>query len=273
MFLINDILNFIDSSLKENIVIKSKIFLNVFDTKYLNNFSNFFYYLFKSNLSYEDIIFLDLETNGLYGCGNFPFLYGVGIKSDNNFIILQIILKKFGIEKEILEIFKKLLNDKKVIVTFNGNRFDIQVLKERSILNRNYELINYIENIFKFDLYLFLKILLKDNIKKNINNCLSLKNIEKYLLKINRINDIDSSLVPYLFKNFIENNYDDKYIFPIINHNFADIYSLFKLFNFFENEIFNKNYFDIFKYIKYLINKKEYEKATLLLNNKYTDKR
>lgn len=232
---------------------KKKIFLKEsnLDLKFINFYIKSLYNLQIKN---EDILFLDIETNGLYGTGCFPFLYGLGFFIDNNFCIYQVVIKNYSDEKEFLEIFYGFLKFFKVIVTYNGNRFDIEAIKSRSILNKNLELSCFLQFVKKLDLYHFLKISLNN---KNIS--LSLKNVEMEFLGVDRIKDIDSAEIPIIYKQFVQTNYDENIIKNIYYHNLYDVYSLKKLLFFIDREINNEKHFNIYKVIKYFIGKKYFE--------------
>ncbi|MCX8058285.1 MAG: ribonuclease H-like domain-containing protein [Spirochaetes bacterium] len=230
----------------------------------------------KKNFDKEKIIFIDLETNGLYGSGNLAFLYGLGFFSNNNFNIYQIIIKEYSSEKKLLDYLTEFLEKFDIIITYNGDRFDLEILKTRAILNRNNKLINVIDNKYKIDLYRLLKIIINKKLYKIYGNfSLSLKNIEKNLLKIERLNDIDASIIPEYFKIFM-NTGDISYINKISFHNFIDIYSMKKLLFFIEENFFNEKYFDLFNLVNYFIRKKNFEKSIkileLIYKNKYFDK-
>ena len=83
----------------------------------------------------DKILFLDIETTGLLGSGTLSFLTGFGRWKNSQFEVVQYFLADREKERLMLQHIARLVKKDTVLVTFNGNSFDIPVLNSRFILN------------------------------------------------------------------------------------------------------------------------------------------
>ena len=165
----------------------------------------------KENINY---LFFDIETLGLK---DLPIiLMGLGKVKDNNLIVKQYLLTELEDEKALLTSFLADVDDDTTFVSFNGRSFDLPFIRGR--LNHY-------------------------NVKTNLNNChldllhfsrriwggvlpnCRLQTLEKHLFKIDRVNDVPSSLVPEFYKTYLETGNIGPLI-PILEHNQQDIITL-----------------------------------------------
>src|SRR5207302_11416882 len=78
----------------------------------------------------------DIETTGLTApAGRVAFLVGIGMFEAFNFRLRQYFLADVGDERSMLLSLDEEFRRKKVIVTFNGRRFDLPRLEARLALN------------------------------------------------------------------------------------------------------------------------------------------
>ncbi len=76
----------------------------------------------------EDILFL-VETTGLRSNGIFAFMIGLGYYVNEQFIVEQIFLPDPEAEVNSFDRLLELVNEKSLLITFNGKTFDIPVLE------------------------------------------------------------------------------------------------------------------------------------------------
>jgi uncharacterized protein YprB with RNaseH-like and TPR domain len=126
--------------------------------------------------SNSNICFIDIETTGLSRTNNYIYLIGILYynNSKNSWSIKQLFAENKSEEKLILEGFINFINDYDIIITFNGNTFDIPYINQRLILlNIPYE----ISMDKSYDIY---KIVKENRFYLNLES-LKLKSLERYL--------------------------------------------------------------------------------------------
>lgn len=85
----------------------------------------------------DDLLFLDTETTGLAGgTGTLPFLVGLGWWRDGRFVVRQYFLPSPGGERDLLAELAGLAEGFRAVVTFNGQTFDLPLLRTRGVLAR-----------------------------------------------------------------------------------------------------------------------------------------
>ncbi len=94
------------------------------------------------DLTPEDLLFLDTETTGLAGgTGTLPFLVGLAWWRDGHFHIRQYFLPSPGAERSMLTELVDLARGFRAVVTYNGQTFDLPLLRTRGILARKRNLL------------------------------------------------------------------------------------------------------------------------------------
>ncbi len=85
----------------------------------------------------EDLLFLDTETTGLAGgTGSLAFLIGLGWWAGGSWHVRQYFLPGPGREVPILMALQDVAQRFRLVVTFNGNGFDLPLLRTRALLSR-----------------------------------------------------------------------------------------------------------------------------------------
>ncbi|MHA1231047.1 MAG: ribonuclease H-like domain-containing protein [Candidatus Helarchaeota archaeon] len=166
----------------------------------------------------EDLIFIDIETFGLYDSP--IILIGIGNYDNDILKIRQYLVRDPFEECIVLNDFIKKLDSKKAIISFNGRSFDVPVLNRRityygfdiSIENVHFDLLHYSKDVFPW---------LSSH---------SLDNIENEILGVKRHIDIESELIPEYYAYYKDNNNIGPLI-PIIEHNYIDVLSLVELYS------------------------------------------
>ncbi len=185
---------------------------------------------FPGQIPLKDILIFDLETTGLAGgTGTYPFLIGFGYFDDQGIQLRQYFLPDFGREIGAYLDMRKLLSNRKILLTYNGKSFDYPLLRNRLIMNR-------LENPLGDYKHLDLLHLARRVWKDSLPSC-SLETIEEEIFLFKRWQDIDGALIPQAYFNYLHSGETDQ-IKRIINHNQQDIISLARLliqFHFIEN--------------------------------------
>ncbi len=185
---------------------------------------------FQENVPLEECIFFDLETTSLStGTGNYPFLCGIGYCDGNDFVCEQLFMQEYSDEPAILAYMLDFFNNFSAVVSFNGNSFDVPLIKNRYMINRVY---GFPVNITSFDL-----IAPSRRIFRSLYENCALQTIEKYVLGYERVDDTPGWMVPEIYFSYQKNG-DASRLPGVIEHNRYDIFSMFVLIQILA-EIFN----------------------------------
>lgn len=144
-------------------------------------------------LAAEDILFIDTETTGLSrGAGTICFLYGLSWIENNVVHFEQFFLTERSAEKHLLDLINQKLYRFTAVATYNGKSFDLPIIRNRMILNRE----RLKEPIYHFDLYHIWKRLL------GRTKGMKQSNLEVELLDMIRDNDLPGSEVPQIYFDY-----------------------------------------------------------------------
>ena len=172
-------------------------------------------------LDLRKTLFLDTETTGLSGgTGTFAFMVGLGFFEGDGFLVRQLFMRDYSEERASLSILKELLESFQFLVTFNGRHYDIPLLETRFILSRMATKIREMPN---FDLLFPSRKIWKGAYE----NC-RLITLESRLLGMDRVDDIPSEWIPYLYFNYVQTG-DARKIHRVFYHNQMDILSMVAL--------------------------------------------
>lgn len=166
----------------------------------------------------QNICFIDIETTGLSKQYNSIYLIGIlypDNKNNNHWILKQLFAEKIDEEKIVLLNLVQLMSSYDMILTYNGETFDLPFINERL---KRYNIEYEFHNSLSMDLYKEVK---SYRHLLNIEN-LKLKTLERYLGLYR--DDI------YTGKDCIQFYYDylktkDKELMArILQHNYDDLY-------------------------------------------------
>jgi len=176
---------------------------------------------FPDIINLKNLLFFDLETTGLAGgAGTYPFLLGFAHFTESGFKVIQYFLPEYDRDVFAYIDFKNNLDDKNILVSFNGKSYDYPLLKTRFILNR-------FQNMFDSFTHLDLLHLSRRLWKNTLDSC-SLQNIEREIFRFSRVGDIDGYLIPQAYFDFLQYGRTEE-IKSIIFHNDQDLVSLARL--------------------------------------------
>ncbi|MBS4534187.1 ribonuclease H-like domain-containing protein [Clostridium sp. D2Q-14] len=174
----------------------------------------------KNNLKNKSYCFFDIETTGFSRYKDRTILIGVLYPTNNGIKIIQLFANELKDEKELLTKFIGIISKFDILISFNGNVFDIPFLNKRFKYNN----LKYsIDNKKNIDL---LKVVKKYKNLLNLDNC-KLKSIEKYL-GIYRKDTISGKESINYYYNYVSTK-DEQLKKIILNHNYDDIYYLPKI--------------------------------------------
>lgn len=203
----------------------------------------------------EKLLFIDTETTGL-GSVACPFLIGVAYFDYDSLVLEQYFMRDIDDEASVLEdIITKYSG--MTVVSYNGKCFDVPLIKARCTINeiktsgfaeKQTDLLHLSRRIWK----------------KRLENC-RLATIEEEILKVHRDDDILGSIIPEMYKKYLDTGSPDEMI-KVIEHNESDVVTmsvlLAKIIRIDENPIEElKNITDIMHLGEFYYSKKQYERS------------
>ena len=169
------------------------------------------------DISREEILFLDTETNGLGGgAGTVAFLAGAGWFEGDAFRVEQYLMRDYDEERFLIARLEGAMAGKRFFCTYNGASFDLPLLRSRFIMcgRRMPELRGHIDLIHPA----------RRVWKTRLENC-SLKRLEEEVLHIPRQADLPGAQVPERYRLFLQRR-DMGLLEDILDHNRQDILTL-----------------------------------------------
>ncbi len=167
-----------------------------------------------------DMVFFDLETTGLGGAGAVAFLAGCGSITPEGFEVRQYLLPDYDDETAILEHLLEELTDKNTIVSYNGAAFDLNLIRDRMIINR---VAREVPSAGHIDLLHSARRLFK----RRLGDC-TLTNIEREIFGFHRQDDIPGYLIPSVYFDWLGSE-DLTAMETVLEHNRLDILALYFL--------------------------------------------
>ncbi len=163
-------------------------------------------------------LFLDTETTGLAGgTGTYAFLVGLGWWEEDGFVVEQYFMRHHGEEPSLLLAVLERLNQRRVLVTFNGKSFDWPLLQTRYQMARirplpelaaHLDLLHPARQIWRLSL-----------------KSVALTQLESHVLQLNRGHDIPSATIPQRYFDFLRGGPPED-IAEVFHHNQLDLCGL-----------------------------------------------
>jgi len=167
---------------------------------------------------FEHLCFLDIETLGLFNCP--LFLIGLARWDGKNIHITQYLAPDMMSEKAVLSACQKEIPHGSVLITYNGNSFDIPFINDRL---RLYQLPS-IPRSPSYDMLLYAR----GQWRHRLPDC-RLQTVESSILGRRRKDDVPGSLVPTYYKAYLSHQNVGPLI-PILEHNQLDLISLMEIY-------------------------------------------
>ncbi len=163
-------------------------------------------------------LFLDTETTGLSGgTGTYAFLVGIGWWENDGFTVEQYFMRDHSEEPSLLYALLEKMEQRPVLVTFNGKSFDWPLLQTRYRMTRAG---NVREPAAHLDLLFPARRLWRLRLKS-----VALTQLETHILGFERGRDIPSETIPQLYFDFLRGASPEG-IAEVFHHNQMDIYGL-----------------------------------------------
>lgn len=182
-----------------------------------------------ADFRFEDFLFLDTETTGLYGAGTIAFMVGTAFYESDQagrqvFIVRQYFLRDHGDEPAMLHLLSELLAKRPALVTFNGRSFDLPLLDTRYLMNRLDGIVGDLLERPHIDLLPPSRRLWK----RRIGSC-SLNSLEQNLLGLRRNReDVPGWAIPGLYMDYLRTG-DARDLLRVFYHNQIDLLSMVTL--------------------------------------------
>ena len=162
-------------------------------------------------------MYLDLETTGLR---NTPlFLVGLMYSEGDDLILDQLFARDYTEERAVLAFVSRMMESREVLVTFNGNTFDVPFLAERMTFHS----LPLVIPPSHVDLLPVSRSLLKGRTPNN-----RLQTLERFVLGRRRTGDIAGSEIPGAYHEFVRTK-DARQMAAVIHHNRLDLLSMMEL--------------------------------------------
>jgi len=172
----------------------------------------------------EKVCYLDIETTGL---SSTPiFLVGLMYQREDKLVVDQLFARDYSEEEAVLDFLASLLGDFELIVTFNGESFDVPFINERM----SYHRIPFRVEMRHIDLLHISRAIVGPMTPNH-----KLQTLERHLIGRKRIGDIPGYDIPDAYHNFVRTG-DASQIETILHHNRLDLITMLQLVTIFLNQ-------------------------------------
>jgi uncharacterized protein YprB with RNaseH-like and TPR domain len=165
----------------------------------------------------ESLLFVDLETAGLAAAP--LFLIGVLSLEAGGLTLTQYFARGYEEEAALLTDFSRSLAHSRMVVTFNGETFDLPYLRDRSIYHRLPPPL--------FPDHLDLLPAARRRWRGRLPNC-RLQTLEQYVCHRHRTGDVPGEVIPQLYHDFVRTG-NWPLLAPVFHHNALDLLTLAEL--------------------------------------------
>ena len=183
-----------------------------------------------TGLHFTDALFIDTETTGLAGAGTLAFMVGVAFFDQQQlangangyvFVVRQYFLRNHADEPAMLHLLEELAASKTFLISFNGRSFDIPLLDNRYLMNRQP---SPLSNMPHLDLLPPARRLWR----LRLGSC-ALSSLEKTLLNIQRTHeDVPGFLIPNMYHDYVRTGNPGE-MRRVFYHNHEDMLSMVTL--------------------------------------------
>ncbi len=162
----------------------------------------------------ESLMLLDIETAGLAAAP--LFLVGTLTLGPNGLTLTQYFARGYEEEAPLLALFTRSLATCRMVVTFNGETFDLPYLRDRAIYHRLPPPL--------FPDHLDLLPAARRAYRGKLPNC-RLQTLEQYVCGRHRAGDVPGAAIPALYHDFVRTG-SWPLLLPVFHHNALDLLTL-----------------------------------------------
>ena len=176
----------------------------------------------------RDLMFLDLETTGLFGgAGTQAFLVGCWAMEGDSLRIRQLLLPGFEHERAVLSELHAWTRNHGAICTYNGRTFDVPLIETRFMFHRvpcpldgvpHLDMLHAARRLWRQ------RPLTTGTPDPDDSSC-SLSVLEKHIAGLHRIGDVPGYEIPSRFFRFVRDG-DARPLEAVLEHNRLDLMSL-----------------------------------------------
>lgn len=170
--------------------------------------------------SLADLVILDLETTGFWGCP--ILLVGLLYRENGVLVTRQIVARDYPEERPMLRAALDLLARRRLVVTFNGKSYDVPCLRERCIVHRVKD--DVTRRLAHVDVL--------HAARRRWRGCFEdcrLATLERRVTGFTRAGDVPSRDIPEIFHRFIATG-DASLLKPVLHHGRVDLLTTARLF-------------------------------------------
>ncbi len=166
----------------------------------------------------EDLLFMDVESCGFSGCT--IFLVGMMYFEGEEFHFEQYLARNYAEEAAILRAYAERYAKSRLLVTYNGKAFDMNMIRERCIFH-GFKLPNV--DVPHLDLLMEAR----KRWRGRWANC-KLQTLEQNLCGRNRVGDIPGWAIADAYHKFVDTR-DARQVRDIVHHNLLDLLTMGQL--------------------------------------------
>ena len=174
------------------------------------------------------LLFLDLETTGLFGgAGTQAFLVGCAAIDGDSIRVRQFLLPGFEHERAVLNELQAWATDHGALCTYNGRTFDVPLIETRFMFHRvpcPLEGVPHLDMLHAARRLWRQRPLTIGTPDPDDSSC-SLAVLEKHLAGLHRIGDVPGYEIPSRFFRFVRDG-DARPLEAVLEHNRLDLVSL-----------------------------------------------
>jgi uncharacterized protein YprB with RNaseH-like and TPR domain len=171
------------------------------------------------------LLFLDTETTGLsHGAGTFAFVIGLATLAPDAVVSTRLFVPEPADEPLAFRVLLGFLARHPYLVTFNGKSFDLHILRNRLLLHypwRHEQLDPRL--VPHLDLLHLARRLWKHRLLR-----VTLQDVERGILGLERHDDVAGSLIPAIYFDFLHRGELDGVV-AVLEHNLKDVLSMVAL--------------------------------------------
>lgn len=169
--------------------------------------------------SLRDLLILDLETTGFWGCP--IFLVGMLRLEGESLVVRQFLARDYAEEAPVLAAASELLGPGTVLVSFNGKSYDVPCFCERAALHRVGTVLRTLPHV---DLLHPARRRWRDSLP----DC-RLQTLEGRVVGVHRQGDVPSAQVPEVYHRFVAEGRTEA-LRPVLHHSRVDLLTTARLF-------------------------------------------